>query len=177
MNYCKLNNDNLYSVPPINDTILKCHTMQFKDNKINNKLNECKLKNTPNLLHKLPSTKTILKKLVNRRIELNAGKINNELNKNQIEINKRLKNDEINNITRDLTNTLDDSYKLVLAERVNNFNKYLIENDIDTQTENITEFKNQYIKMLKDINEKSKEFKLLKNYSICKSILLKNIAQ
>lgn len=165
VSYCKLNND---KIAPIKNEILNCNYLKLKNNKKNDKLKKCSLINDKYLIKKIPSINKILKDIIDKKIIISAGKIEENIEKNQKEIDDRISNKEVNSMTKELQHTLSDSYKLILSETVNDFSSYLKDNNINKKTDDIDNLTNSYINILKEIKERNNEYKLIKKFNICK---------
>lgn len=174
--YCKLNNDNIRNIPPIDTTNIECNflkTISNKNTKTINKLNNCVISKNNSLIKKIPSIKKIIIDLANKKLIMNAGKINKNLNNNKNNIEKKLNDPNISGLTNELQHTLDESYKIILSETINDFSNYLNENNINSKTKDAKEVIKAYKKILLEIKELSDEYKLLKKYTVCKNTPIK----
>ena len=173
ISYCKLNNDNPKNIPPIDDTDINCTFLKNISNKNNNKLDKCIISKNNYIIKEIPHIKKIIMNLLEKKNIINAGKIDINLTKHINNINNTIKNSVIADLTNELKYTLDDSYKLILSETVNDFSSYLIETNINSKTHNIKDLSNAYKNILLDIKERSDEYKLVKKYNICRDIPIK----
>ena len=177
ISYCKLNNDDIYNIPPIKDNILDCNYLKIKNNEKNNKLKKCSLTNNKYLIKTFPSIKYILKTIIDKKLIINAGKIQQNIDKNQTEINNRISDKTSDNMTNELKHTLNDSYKLILSETVNDFASYLTENDINTKQHDVKNLTNAYVNILKELKERNAEYALIKKYNICRENPIKKFCR
>jgi len=162
---CKLNNNIIH---PIHEHILDCNSIKLKENNGLKHLKKCSILNHKYLIKPIPSQKKIIKNMIEKKLLITAGKIENKLNESENEINKRIENKEIKNKTSELKSIVDDSYKVILADTVNEFSSYLKENNINDKTHDVENLRRAYWNILEEIKEKNAEYKIIKEFQICK---------
>ena len=173
VSYCKLDNDDLKNTPPVDDTNINCNFLKNIHGKTNIKLDKCSMSTNNYLIKEIPSIKKIIMNLINKKLIINAGKIDKNLNINQENINNKIQDPTISELTNELQHTLDDSYKIILSETVNDFSSYLTDNNINNKTHDIKNVSNAYKNLLLDIRERNAEYGLVKKYKMCNDIPIK----
>lgn len=173
ISYCKLNSDDISNTPPINQHNINCNFLKNVTNKTNTKLDKCSYSKKNFLIAKMPTIKKIIINLLKKKSIINAGKIEKNLIKTQDNIDKKIQDPSISELTNELKYTLDDSYKLVLSDTVNGFSNYLNDKDINKKTHDVKKVTKAYKKLLLDIKEKSSQYKLIKKYNICNNTPIK----
>ncbi len=173
ISYCKLNNDDIANTVPINEYDINCNFLKNIDNKNNKKLEKCSYSKKNYLITEIPSIKKIIINLLNKKYIMNAGKIKENLEIKQNNIDKKLQDSSISELTNELNHTLDDSYKLILSDTVNDFSNYLNDQNISTKTHDVKKISKAYKELLLDIKERNSEYKLIKKYNICNNAPIK----
>ncbi len=174
ISYCKLNNDDIANTVPINEHNINCNFLKNIDNKNNTKLDKCSYSKKNYLITEIPSVKKIIINLLKKKSIINAGKVKKNFEKKQRNIDKKLDDPSISQLTNELNHTLDDSYKLILSDTVNGFSNYLTDQNVSTKTHDVKKVSKAYKNLLLDIKERSSEYKLIKKYNICKNTPIKS---
>ncbi len=146
----------------------KCRYIQFKHNKYNNKLKTCAIDNKmKTLLSNIPEIPEIFKQYVKKTALIKAGNTQQKTDIAKNNIYSKIGDDTTIQATERLEKTLDPEYKEVLNNSIQKFDK------IDDN--NYT--KQNYLTLLKDIQEKNKEYRLIGKYKICEGNKLANVCK
>lgn len=161
---CNVNRD-LQNSWKVKDT-KKCKYIQFNDNKYNTKLKTCAIDNKmKTLLNNIPSIPQIFEQYVKKSKLMEAGNTQQKTENAKNNIYNKFGDRNTLNATEKLEKTLDPEYKKILDESIQKFDKV---GDEEYTKEN-------YMTLLKDIYEKSKEYRLLAKYKRCEGVKLTSV--
>jgi hypothetical protein len=144
----------------------QCNYINFSNNKYHAKLKKCAIDNKmKTLLSNIPSIPQVFKQYVKNTTLMSAGDTKEKTEKAKNNILKKFGDEETQLETEKLEKTLGPEYKEVLDKSIQDFDK--------TDKKNYT--KGNYLTLLKDIKEKSKEYKLIGKYKKCNGNKLTNV--
>ena len=144
----------------------KCRYIQFENNKYNNKLKTCAIDNKmKTLLNNIPTIPEVFKKYITHTRMMSAGDTKQKTDIAKDNIQNSIGDTQTEFTTQRLEKTLEPEYKEILAKSIQDFDKM----------DNKDKSKENYLALLKNINEKNKEYKLLGKYKKCVGNKLTNV--